>query len=415
MAKFGVLIYRSNQKKDGSFPVCLRITKDGKRKYIDLGLTAKEDQWNEETARFKKDKRVNPNHEKYNTLLNHYEERKDVILRKFAANRIDWTLNQFEEEFLGVSKRGKVYDYFLKQIDILKATNHIGNAKAYERTLHVLGKYDKKIKERLFPEVDIKYVNAFNVALEKDNCCGNTRKYYLKTLRALLNKAIKEKEASPTTYPFGSGGFEINSLEEETRKRYLLSEDLALLKDTPQDNYTLEYTRRLFLFSYHCFGVSFIDMATFTSQNIERLETGEYIVYKRQKIKNQRGVKAIKIPVTETIKELLDWFKMNTPLVGNYLVPVITKDYSGEQLYNHIRSRYVRYAKNLKKLGETLEIERLRLTSYVSRHTMAMTLQNQNVPREQISQALGHNNLTTTNVYLDSFDTNIMDKVAQLL
>ena len=63
MAKFGVLIYKSNQKKDGSFPVCLRITKDGKRKYIDLGLTAKEDQWNEETARFKKDKRVNPNHE----------------------------------------------------------------------------------------------------------------------------------------------------------------------------------------------------------------------------------------------------------------------------------------------------------------------------------------------------------------
>lgn len=111
MAKFGVLIYKSNQKKDGSFPVCLRITKDGKRKYIDLGLTAKEDQWNEETARFKKDKRVNPNHEKYNTLLNHYEERKDVILRKFAENRIDWTLNQFEEEFLGVSKRGKVYDY----------------------------------------------------------------------------------------------------------------------------------------------------------------------------------------------------------------------------------------------------------------------------------------------------------------
>ena len=55
------------------------------------------------------------------------------------------------------------------------------------------------------------------------------------------------------------------------------------------------------------------------------------------------------------------------------------------------------------------------ITFHVARHTMAMTLQNQNVPREQISQALGHNNLTTTNVYLDSFDTNIMDKVAQLL
>lgn len=106
LAKFQFLLYRSNQRKDGSYPVCLRVAKQDKTKYINLGLSATEEQWNEETARFKKDKRVNPNHEKYNALLNHYEERKDVLLRKFAENRADWTLNQFEEEFLGVSKRG---------------------------------------------------------------------------------------------------------------------------------------------------------------------------------------------------------------------------------------------------------------------------------------------------------------------
>ena len=63
MAKCSVLIYKSNQKKDGSFPVYFRIAKGRERKYIDLGLTAKEEQWNEEAARFKKDKRVNPNYE----------------------------------------------------------------------------------------------------------------------------------------------------------------------------------------------------------------------------------------------------------------------------------------------------------------------------------------------------------------
>ena len=414
MATFKFLLYKSNIKRDGLYPICLRITKNRKLKYISLDIYAREDQWNDEVARFKKDMRVNPNHEKYNALLNHYEERKDKMVRQFIENRVDWTLNQFEEQFLGVSKRGKVHDYFLKHIKILKETNHIGNAKAYERTLHVLGKYDKKIKERLFMEVDLKYVNAFNVALEKDGCCGNTRKYYLKTLRALINKAIKDNEASATTYPFGNGGFEISSLEEETRKRYLLSADLLLVKNSRQDDYTMEYTRRLFLFSYYCFGISFIDMATLADRSIEKLETGEHIVYKRQKIKNQKGVKPVKIPVTETIREILDWFKANTPLVGNYLVPVITKDYRGEQLYNHIRSRYVRYNKNLKKLGKILGIERP-LTSYVSRHTMAMTLQNQSVPREVISQVLGHNNLETTNVYLDSFETSVVDKVAELL
>ena len=103
------------------------------------------------------------------------------------------------------------------------------------------------------------------------------------------------------------------------------------------------------------------------------------------------------------------------PLVGDYLTPIITRDYSGEQLYNHIRSRYVRYNKNLKKLGVILGIERQKLTSYVSRHTMAMTLQNNNVPREVISQVMGHSNLETTNVYLDSFATSVVDEAAKLL
>ena len=415
MAKTKIVLFKSNIRRDGSCPVCLRVAKEDKTKYIDLQLSAMKGQWDEQASRFKKDKRVNPNYENYNALLNRYEVRKDEILRKFMEERVHWTLNQFEKEFLGMSKQGKVYDFFLTQIENLKATNHHGNAKAYERTLHVMGKYDDKIEERLFPEIDIKYVNAFNVALEKDGCCGNTRKYYMKTLRAVLNKAIKEKEASVSTYPFGNGGFEISKLEEETRKRYLLAEDLDLIKNSPQENFTMEYTRRLFLFSYYCFGISYVDMAKLTTHHIEKLETGEHIVYKRQKIKNQRGVKSIKIPLTDTIKELIEWFKQKTPLVGDYLTPIITRDYSGEQLYNHIRSRYGRYNKNLKKLGATLGIERQKLTTYVSRHTMAMTLQSNKVPREVISQVMGHSNLETTNVYLDSFETSVVDEAAKLL
>ena len=55
----------------------------------------------------------------------------------------------------------------------------------------------------------------------------------------------------------------------------------------------------------------------------------------------------------------------------------------------------------------------MNLTTYVSRHTMAMTLQGNDVPREFTSQALGHRNLTTTNVYLDSFSTSVLDRVAK--
>ena len=208
MARTKIVLFKSNIRRDGSCPVCLRVAKEDKTKYIDLQLSATKGQWDELASRFKKDKRVNPNYENYNALLNRYEVRKDEILQKFMEERVNWTLNQFEEEFLGMSKQGKVYDYFMRQVENLKATRHIGNAKVYERTLHMLAKYDDKIEERLFSELDVKYINRFNLEMEKDGCCGNTRKYYLKTLRAVINKAIKEREASSNTYPFGKGGFD---------------------------------------------------------------------------------------------------------------------------------------------------------------------------------------------------------------
>ena len=107
------------------------------------------------------------------------------------------------------------------------------------------------------------------MAMEKNGCCGNTRMHTLKTLRAVINKAIKEKAASNNTYPFGKGGFEINKLAEETAKRYLLPTDLELIKNSPQQNLVLERARRIYLFSYYCFGMSFVDMANLTINNIE--------------------------------------------------------------------------------------------------------------------------------------------------
>ena len=160
--------------------------------------------------------------------------------------------------------------------------------------------------------------------------------------------------------------------------------------------------------------MSFIDEAMLTKNNINTFGAEEHIVYKRQKTQNAKNAKPIKIPVTPAIKEQLEWFKANTTLTGNYLLPVITRDYEGEQLYDHIRTRYQRLNNNLKKLGKILGIEK-NLTTYVSRHTMAMTLQGNDVSRETISAVLGHRDIKTTMTYLDSLSQNVLDRVAMLL
>ena len=70
MARTKIVLFKSNIRRDGSCPVCLRVAKEDKTKYIDLQLSATKGQWDELASRFKKDKRVNPNYENYNALLN---------------------------------------------------------------------------------------------------------------------------------------------------------------------------------------------------------------------------------------------------------------------------------------------------------------------------------------------------------
>ena len=235
-------------------------------------------------------------------------------------------------------------------------------------------------------------------------------------MRAILNKAIKENEASQSTYPFGKGGFEISKLGEVTEKRYLSFDYLTKLKSCTSSVPAYELSRRLFLFSYYCYGISFMDMAQLTHKNIAKIDEGEYIIYKRQKTQGHRSAYPIRIKITDDIRNLLEWFKCNAVLNDDYIVPIVSRSgYSGEQLYRHIKSRYVRITKNLKGLAGEFEMKDVNLTSYVSRHTMAMQMQNNAIPREVISQILGHNDLKTTNTYLDSFSRNVIDEAAKVL
>ena len=136
-------------------------------------------------------------------------------------------------------------------------------------------------------------------------------------------------------------------------------------------------------------------MAMLTAAQIKQMEDGNYIVYKRQKIKRQKGVKPISIKITPAIRQLIGSLQAGSPTVDDFLLPIVTRSgYTGERLYMHIRTH---------------------LTSYVSRHTAAMTLQRNNIPREVISQMLGHADLETTNIYLDSFDNEVINEAAKVL
>jgi integrase len=55
------------------------------------------------------------------------------------------------------------------------------------------------------------------------------------------------------------------------------------------------------------------------------------------------------------------------------------------------------------------------LTTYVSRHSWATIAKKQGIPTAIISDGLGHESESTTQVYLDSFDTEVLDNANDLI
>ena len=79
------------------------------------------------------------------------------------------------------------------------------------------------------------------------------------------------------------------------------------------------------------------------------------------------------------------------------------------QKKNRVRKVLARINKELKVLASELEIK-TDVTTYVARHSFASILKNTGVNIALISQALGHQDIKTTEIYLSKFDDKQMDE-----
>ena len=80
------------------------------------------------------------------------------------------------------------------------------------------------------------------------------------------------------------------------------------------------------------------------------------------------------------------------------------------QKKNRVRKVLARINKELKVLASELEIK-TDVTTYTARHSFASILKNTGVNIALISQALGHQDIKTTEIYLSKFDDKQMDEI----
>ena len=99
-----------------------------------------------------------------------------------------------------------------------------------------------------------------------------------------------------------------------------------------------------------------------------------------------------------------------------YLFPIISSCKKNKRL--QYRTAMANVNEKLKMLGVVLQLP-MPLTMYVARHSWASVAKSRNVPLSVISEAMGHESENTTQIYLASFETTVVDnanrKIMKLL
>jgi integrase len=398
-ATISVILYVSKTLSNGEHPLMLRVTKEGKRKYISLGISCKPEWW--DIAK-NAPKRSHPDRLFLEEVIDQKKkEYRSKILELRAMDRA-YTPEVLAGSLEQPKRTVTVWDFFDEQVMRLKKLSKLGNARAYQMTKDSLQQFYGK-RDLLFQDVDVRLLNKYETWLRSKNLKDTSLSVYFRTLRALFSKAVEEKLVSVSYYPFKD--FKISKFNTKTRKRAITKEEMynIIKVELPEFSKIWE-AKQYFTFMYYAQGINFKDMALLRWRDL----VNGRLHYTRAKTKQ-----LINFRVTEQLQVILDKFRLLTGnSVDNYIFPILDKEkhQSPQQIEDRVHRVLGHVNVNLKEIGKMVGLP-VSLNTYAARHTYATVLKYAGADIAKISQALGHTNLRTTEIYLKSFENEEIDKM----
>ena len=318
----------------------------------------------------------------------------------------DATISDIMAEKEQNKSRVYVEDFLTAHIQQLRDNGKVGNSYAYLNLRTTLQNYYGKKLSFPFNDVNVTFCNKFETWMRKKGFEDTTMHYYFRTLRATYNKAIEAKYADREKSPFIE--YKLSRFSTKTKKRALPKDSVRKILD--MNCSAMKGKARLahdvFSFSYYCGGVSLVDVANLTPENI----TDGRLIYERQKT---HGI--INLVMLDEAKAIIAKYADYCEKAG-YLFPILDNrvHITPMQKFNRVRKLCHQLNKELHKIAEELHIKE-DVTTYVARHSFATVLKKSGVNIGIISQALGHQDIKTTQIYLSEFDNEQVDSAMKNL
>lgn len=353
-------------KKDGTRPICLRITVNRKVKLYSLNISCKDCDWNEKKSIVRAS---DPEVAQKNKIIALYKKKsRDIVFDFLVTGRI-LTLNEFERLFRSNIIDKSFYSFAEYEIEFNKNKFSYETIRFYRSHVTKLKKF---MPELYFHDITIGFLKDYEHYMITE--LGNNPNTISKTMRfvkSIINKAIQ------------AGIITENIFDRYKIKIYEGNRDFLTMAELQRLGNLLKYkglkknkknVLKYFLFCCYT-GLRYTDIKNLKFKNIQ-----EDII----SIEMHKTKKVVRIPLIEQAKSLVK---------PGFKEQKVFKVFAG-QVTN-------RYLKEIIKLAGINKI----ISFHCSRHTFATNSLTLGIPIEVVSKLLGHESLKTTQIYAKVVDS----------
>lgn len=322
-------------------------------------------------------------------------KRLESIISHLDNKRIKYSADDIISSFHNLANEQSLFNFMRSIIAQLKQMGKHRTSETYRATLKSFMQF-REDKDLFLDEINSDMILMYEAYLRDKGITKNSSSFYMRILRAIYNRAV-EKELTQQRFPFKHAYTGID----KTVKRAVPLNVIKQIKNLDLSlNPSLDFARNMFIFSFYTRGMSFIDMAHLKKKDL----ANGILTYRRRKTGQQLFIKWEKC-----MQEIVD--KYDT--IGNcYLLPIIKVPNVNERKQYENTLRLVN--NKLKDIAEIIHLQ-IPLSTYVARHAWASIAKSKNIPISVISEGMGHDSEATTQIYLSSLDSSVINEANSLI
>ena len=288
---------------------------------------------------------------------------------------------------------------FMKQVaEELRMGGSFGTAHVYRSSTNAIIAYCGK-GDFSFDKVTPEWLKGFEVHLRGRGCSWNTVSTYLRTFRAVYNRAVNSRMIIYTPHLFRY----VYTGTRADHKRALCDEDMkkvfTKLSSSSAVPTTVRRAQELFILMFLLRGLPFVDLAYLRKSDLR----DNVITYRRRKTG-----RPLSVTLTPEAMILLKRY-MSRDTDSPYLFPLLKSGEGTKEAYHEYQLALRSFNQQLMLLGKMLGLND-RLSSYAARHTWATTAYYCEIHPGIISEAMGHSSITVTETYLKPFRSKKIDE-----